>query len=93
MKCAVGNSFIYFCQTVTSACGGQAHTVVLTIKGKVYTFGCNAYGQLGTATNIKSSTPVKVFGLQENVVMIASHYFHNVGFHFDSVVDVPIHFI
>lgn len=67
---------------MTNACGGQAHSVVLTIKGKVFTFGCNAYGQLGTATNIKSSTPVKVFGLQENVVMIATNYFHNVCFHY-----------
>lgn len=52
---------------------------MLTKSGKVYTFGCNTYGQLGIGTTNKSTIPVKVFGIQEKVVMIATNYFHNVS--------------
>ncbi len=66
-------------QFVAFACGGQAHSVVLTKSGKVFTFGCNTFGQLGIGTNVKSTIPVKVFGIQENIIMVASNYFHSVS--------------
>lgn len=60
------------------ACGGQAHSIALTKNGKLYTFGCNTYGQLGIGTTVKSTLPVKVFGVQENITLVATHYFHSV---------------
>lgn len=57
---------------------GYAHTLVLSIDGIVYAFGCNVFGQLGTGNNIKSSIPVKVL-LPDNITLINTGYFHNVS--------------
>ena len=68
-----------FLQIVVSACGGQAHSVALTNKGKLFTFGCNTYGQLGIGSQTKSTLPVKVLGIRESISMVATQFFHNVG--------------
>lgn len=39
---------------------GLHHTVLLTLNGEVYTFGSNAYGQLGTGDLQPISTPIQV---------------------------------
>ena len=39
---------------------GQYHSAVINAKGKLYTFGLNASGQLGTGDTENRSTPVKV---------------------------------
>ena len=39
---------------------GYNHNLVLTKDGSVWAFGANTQGQLGNATTIESSTPVKV---------------------------------
>lgn len=39
---------------------GYKHNLVLTKDGSVWAFGANTQGQLGNATTIESSTPVKV---------------------------------
>lgn len=73
-----------------NANGGQAHSIVLTNKGKVFTFGCNTFGQLGIGTTVKSTTPVKVFGVQEKIINIATSYFHNVRNRLNELIRVQI---
>ncbi len=49
--------------TMTHVAGGFAHTVVRLADGSVYTWGDNAYGQLGqgdAATVVNSTTPLRV---------------------------------
>ncbi|BDR54908.1 hypothetical protein KIMH_10190 [Bombiscardovia apis] len=43
----------------TAISAGQAHTVALTDKGNIYSWGWNNYGQLGNYSLVSSNTPVK----------------------------------
>ncbi|MGE5364504.1 MAG: T9SS type A sorting domain-containing protein [Bacteroidota bacterium] len=47
-------------KTITAIAAGQSHTVALDDKGKVYTWGYNANGQLGNNSTTNSSVPVAV---------------------------------
>src|SRR5580658_8548131 len=64
---------------------GSAHSIALKFDGTVWTWGSNAYGQLGNGTNTDSSTPVQVKGLG-NVVAIAAGFYHNVAVKSDGTV-------
>ncbi|XP_039296337.1 uncharacterized protein LOC111057898 [Nilaparvata lugens] len=66
-------------QMCVSCSGGHAHTLALMASGRVWAFGSSVFGQLGTGNNVKSSRPVQVYGLPENIVMISTAYFHNLG--------------
>lgn len=57
---------------------GYAHTLVLSMDGMVYAFGCNVLGQLGVGSNIKSSLPIRV-SLPDGITLISTGYFHNVS--------------
>ncbi|KAG7209510.1 hypothetical protein KM043_015595 [Ampulex compressa] len=57
---------------------GHAHTLVLSMEGVVYAFGCNLFGQLGVGHTNKSSIPVKIL-LTEQIWLIATGYFHNLA--------------
>jgi len=57
---------------------GYAHTLILSMDGIVYAFGCNVLGQLGVGNNAKSSLPMKVL-LSEGITLISTGYFHNVS--------------
>ena len=64
---------------------GSAHSIALKFDGTVWTWGSNAYGQLGNGNNTDSSTPVQVKGLA-NVVAIAAGFYHNVVIKSDGTV-------
>ena len=59
---------------------GYAHTLVLTIKGQVWTFGCGLFGQMGMGGEVKKATvPSKVTNLV-NIAHISCGHFHNLAF-------------
>jgi alpha-tubulin suppressor-like RCC1 family protein len=64
---------------------GSAHSIALKFDGTVWTWGSNAYGQLGNGNNTDSSTPVQVKSLA-NVVAIAAGFYHNVAVKSDGTV-------
>jgi hypothetical protein len=58
---------------------GSEHTLILTSTGNIYTFGFNAYGQLGDATtDIRwEPTPIKVGAEFRNGLNIAAGQYHS----------------
>lgn len=61
---------------------GHGHSLALSDKGHVYSFGSSVFGQLGTGSTRKCSVPTLVQGLNERIVAIATGYFHNVRIKF-----------
>lgn len=57
--------------------GGQAHSVFLSESGRVWACGSNAFGQLGTGKNKKSSIPILIASLTDKIESISVGYFHN----------------
>jgi hypothetical protein len=57
---------------------GYAHSAVLTSQGRVFTFGCGLFGQLGTGGTGKAVLPVEV-SLPGPCLTLASGYFHCVA--------------
>ena len=61
---------------------GYAHTVALTSKGHVFTWGCGLFGQLGTGDTDKHVRPVRVrmeaVG-SGRVTRVTAGYFHNIA--------------
>ncbi|EZA47730.1 X-linked retinitis pigmentosa GTPase regulator-like protein [Ooceraea biroi] len=57
---------------------GYAHTLVLSMDGIVYAFGCNVLGQLGMGSNAKSSLPMRI-SLPDEITLISTGYFHNLA--------------
>ena len=59
-------------EKITDVKTGYYHSIALTEKGEVYTWGYNGNGQLGNGTSENSTTPVKVTGLK-NVAKIDAY--------------------
>ena len=60
------------------ACGCY-HTMALSGKGQVYSFGRNSHGQLGDGSTNQSSVPVLIHCLKEKrVTQIAAGFYHSV---------------
>ena len=55
---------------ITQVACGQNHTLALTEGGKVYSWGCNRYGQLGTLAPDSVTDPVKV-SVRKKIVSVA----------------------
>jgi len=62
---------------VTHVAAGYAHTIALTREGRVYTWGCGLFGQLGTGNTTKHVRPTRV-KLPGRVVSVTAGYFHNI---------------
>jgi alpha-tubulin suppressor-like RCC1 family protein/subtilisin family serine protease len=63
---------------VTAVAARGYHTVALKANGTVWTWGHNAYGQLGIGTTNRSTVAVQVAGLS-NIVAIASGKYHTLA--------------
>ena len=57
--------------TMTQIAGGRDHAMALDDGGTVYTWGSNAYGQLGDGTNVSRTMPKPVLGLPTIVDIFA----------------------
>ena len=57
---------------------GYAHTVVLTIKHEVWTFGCGLFSQLGVGECRKSRVPLHVASLN-GITQIVCGFFHTLA--------------
>ena len=49
---------------------GESHSVALTAKGEVYTWGGGSMGQLGLGDSLRQSLPIKVSNLDTKIVQI-----------------------
>ena len=56
---------------------GYAHSLLLTVSGEVWVFGCALFGQLGNGDSKKSTTPIRV-DLSAKACLISCGYFHNI---------------
>lgn len=70
--------FVIILQICASCSAGHAHSLILTSNGKVWACGSSVFGQLGTGSNAKSSSPVQIYGLPEKIISVSTAYFHNV---------------
>lgn len=60
-------------KTITATATNQSHSLVLTSEGRVYAWGSNSYGQLGSSSSSSSSEPVRVYqyGVLQGKTIIA----------------------
>lgn len=76
----VKNNYLPVTETIIKQALGESFTVLITSNNRVYTFGLNNYGQLGTG-NTTTSLPVDItnnFNLSEGEIIVdvyAGHYF------------------
>jgi len=63
---------------VTAVAGGLSHTLARTFDGKVYAWGSNANGRLGTGNTTASNKPIHVSTLS-NIVAIAAGDSHSLA--------------
>ena len=63
---------------IVDAAGGFAHSIALTAKGTVYSFGLGLFGQIGGGTTTKATRPSRV-QLPAPARLIASGYFHSLA--------------
>ena len=70
--------FTHFCKVIKDIAAGHGHSLVLSDKGQIFSFGSGVFGQLGTGNTTKSSVPVLVQGISEKIILIATGYFHSV---------------
>lgn len=70
--------------------GGNAHSIALSESGKIFTWGWNAFGQLGNGTNLNSSVPVMVDtnGVLKGkkVIKVVSGAYHNLALTSDGLL-------
>ena len=63
-------------QVIDIACG-ESHSLALTDKGEVYTWGGGQLGQLGHGDCLRQSLPLKVANLEEKIVAISGGKRHS----------------
>ena len=65
-------------EKITDVKTGYYHSIALTEKGEVYTWGYNGYGQLGNGTREDSLVPVKVAGIK-NVTKVNAYKYMTIA--------------
>ncbi len=74
-------------RTISMIALGEHHSVVMTTDGKVYAWGRNDFGQLGTSSRQNSTTPKLVsFSGMEPLRSIACGYHHTLAMRFDGTL-------
>ena len=76
------SSLVFKGDPVVQVCAGHEHTAVLTLSGKVFTFGLGENGQLGHGSRYNWYTPKMVdefFALGSRVVQIAAASNHTIA--------------
>ena len=77
-----------FSEGIGCISAGYAHTMVSTLAGYVWVFGCGLFGQLGNGENKKSTVPIKVDFMNainsegvmnDKICLINCGYFHNLA--------------
>ena len=77
-----------FEERICRIAAGYAHTMVATLTGNVWVFGCGLFGQLGNGENKKSTIPIKLdFSnainsegvMNDRIGAITCGYFHNLA--------------
>ena len=63
---------------IVDAAGGFAHSIALTAKGTVYSFGLGLFGQIGGGTTTKATRPSRV-QLPAPARLLATGYFHSLA--------------
>lgn len=76
---------------IAQIAAGHAHTLVLTSKGIVYSFGSNFVGQLGIGTTRKYNVPQQIIKLPEKIVLISTEYFQNVRYLNNILGNIGVH--
>ena len=83
-----------FDESICSVAAGYAHTMVSTLAGNVWVFGCGLFGQLGNGENKKSTIPIKVDFtnainsegvMNDRIGKIACGFFHNLAVSQDGI--------
>lgn len=74
--------------SMLQVCSGSRHCAALTKDAEVYTWGWNAFGQLGSGSKASSFEPVHVSGLPAKVHDIECGWWHTL-FLIDSQVHNP----
>ncbi|MFT3866939.1 MAG: HYR domain-containing protein [Nibricoccus sp.] len=86
----LANSSLFALDTPTTPvtgaiAAGYNHVVTLKSDGTVWTWGENAYGQLGDGTTTSRTTAVQVSGLTD-IVAVSAGYYHSVALKSDGTV-------
>ena len=83
-----------FDESICRVEAGYAHTIVSTLAGNVWVFGCGLFGQLGNGENKKSTIPIKVdFSnainsegvMHDRIGKITCGFFHNLAVSQDGI--------
>ena len=83
-----------FDESICRVKAGYAHTMVSTLAGNVWVFGCGLFGQLGNGENKKATIPIKVDFtnainsegvMNDRIGKIACGFFHNLAVSQDGI--------
>lgn len=73
-----GPDNVGYLSNIVAISAGEIHNTALKSDGTVWTWGWNAFGQLGDGTTIDAHTPVQVAGLS-NIVAISARAYHGLA--------------
>ena len=88
VKSADGNGYL---TNIIEISAGSGHNMALSKDGTVFTWGSNAYGQLGNGSSVNSMLPVQVKSADGNsfltdIVQISAGYVHSMALKKDGTV-------
>jgi alpha-tubulin suppressor-like RCC1 family protein len=80
-----GPNNVGYLSNIVAISAGEIHNTALKSDGTVWTWGLNAYGQLGDGTTNDAHTPVQVMGLS-NVVAISARAYDGMALRSDGTL-------
>ncbi len=76
---------LFYFSGVQQIAAGELHSIAVKKDGTVWTWGYNHDGELGNGSNIDSSTPSQVPGVEE-VIQVAAGSYHNLALGYNNVI-------